>query len=120
VTIVIDAFSFAFTLIDITEHADPAIIPKMIADMARGNSDLVAKAMLAEQTPAQIVGLGGLGLAFTVFCGEGANLTTEQEPWRGRNPSSRSSRTACSHSSPSRGGCSSSALSGTSRTPTPR
>ena len=51
----------------------------MIADMARGNSDLVAKAMLAEQTPAQIVGLGGLGLAFTVFCGEGANLTTEQE-----------------------------------------
>ena len=51
----------------------------MVADMARGNSDLVAKAMLAEQTPAQIVGLGGLGLAFTVFCGEGANLTTEQE-----------------------------------------
>ena len=79
VTIVIDAFSFAFTLIDITEHADPAIIPKMVADMARGNSDLVVKAMLSEQTPAQIVGLGGLGLAFTVFCGEGANLTTEQE-----------------------------------------
>jgi len=43
-----------------------------------------------------------------------------RRPWRGRNPSSRSSRTACSHSSPSRGGCSSSALSGTSRTPTPR
>jgi hypothetical protein len=35
--------------------------------------------MLAEMTPPQIVGLGGLGLAFTVFCGEGANLTTEQE-----------------------------------------
>ena len=78
-TLTIDAFSFAYTVIDITEHGDPAIIPKMFADMARGNSDLVAKAMLAEQTPAQIVGLGGLGLAFTVFCGEGANLTTEQE-----------------------------------------
>ncbi len=79
VTIVIDAFSFAFTLIDITEHADPAIIPKMVADMARGNSDLVVKAMLAEPTPPQILGLGGLGLGFGVICGEAANLTTEQE-----------------------------------------
>ncbi|HEU5001066.1 MAG TPA: alpha/beta hydrolase [Lapillicoccus sp.] len=79
VTIVIDAFSFAFTLIDITEHADPAIIPKLVADMARGNTDLVVKAMLGEVTPPQVVGLGGVGLGFTVFCGEGANLTTEQE-----------------------------------------
>ena len=78
-TLIIDAFSLAYTVIDITEHGDPAIIPKMIADMARGNTDLVAKAMLGEQTPPQIVGLGGLGLAFTVFCGEAANLTTEQE-----------------------------------------
>lgn len=78
-TLTIDAFSFAYTVIDITEHGDPAVIPKMIADMARGNSDLVAKAMLAEQTAAPIVGLGGLGLAFTVFCAEGGNLTTEQE-----------------------------------------
>jgi pimeloyl-ACP methyl ester carboxylesterase len=78
-TLHVDAFSFAYTVIDITEHGDPAVIPKMIADMARGNSDLVAKAMLTEQTPAPIVGLGGLGLAFTVFCAEGANLTTEQE-----------------------------------------
>jgi pimeloyl-ACP methyl ester carboxylesterase len=78
-TLIIDAFSFAYTLIDATEHGDPAIIPKMVADMARGNSDLVAKAMLGEQTLPQIVGLGGLGLAFTIFCGEAANLTTEQE-----------------------------------------
>ena len=79
VTLTIDAFSFAYTAIDGSEHGDPAIIPKMIADMARGNSDLVVKAMLAEPTPPQIVGLGGLGLAFTVFCGEAGNLTTEQE-----------------------------------------
>jgi pimeloyl-ACP methyl ester carboxylesterase len=78
-TLTVDAFAFAFTVIDGSEHGDPATIPKMIADMARGNTDLVAKAMLAEQTPAPIVGLGGLGLAFTVFCAEGANLTTEQE-----------------------------------------
>ncbi len=78
-TLHVDAFSFAYTVIDITEHGDPAVIPKMIADMARGNSDLVAKAMLGEMTPPPIVGLGGLGLAFTVFCAEGANLTTEQE-----------------------------------------
>ncbi len=78
-TIVIDAFSFAYTLIDTTEHGDPAIIPKMIADMARGNTDLVVKAMLGEATAPPILGLGGLGLAFTVFCCEGANLTTEQE-----------------------------------------
>jgi pimeloyl-ACP methyl ester carboxylesterase len=79
VTLHIDAFAFAFTVIDGSEHGDPAMIPKMIADLARGNSDLVVKAMLAEQTPPPIVGLGGLGLAFTVFCGEAANLTTEQE-----------------------------------------
>lgn len=79
VTLTIDAFAFAYTLIDGSEHGDPSTIPKMIADMARGNSDLVVKAMLGELVPPPIVGLGGLGLAFTVFCAEGANLTTEQE-----------------------------------------
>ncbi|HVD22727.1 MAG TPA: alpha/beta hydrolase [Lapillicoccus sp.] len=79
VTLTIDAFAFAFTVIDGSEHGDPSTIPKMIADMARGNSDLVVKAMLGELVPPPIVGLGGLGLAFTVFCAEGANLTTEQE-----------------------------------------
>ena len=47
-TLTVDAFSLAYTVIDTTEHGDPAIIPKMIADMAKGNSDLVAKAMLGE------------------------------------------------------------------------
>ena len=79
VTLTIDAFALAYTAIDGSEHGDPAIIPKMFADMARGNSDLVVKNMLAEIAPPQIVGLGGLGLAFTVFCGEAGNLTTEQE-----------------------------------------
>jgi pimeloyl-ACP methyl ester carboxylesterase len=79
VTLTIDAFALAYTAIDGSEHGDPAIIPKMLADMARGNSDLVVKNMLAEIAPPQIVGLGGLGLAFTVFCSEGGNLTTEQE-----------------------------------------
>ena len=74
VTLTIDAFALAYTAIDGSEHGDPAIIPKMFADMARGNSDLVVKNMLAELTPPQIVGLGGLGLASTIFCAEGANL----------------------------------------------
>jgi pimeloyl-ACP methyl ester carboxylesterase len=73
----IDGFAFAYTLIMTSERGDASGIPKMIADMARGDSGAVAAAYLALRGPPEIVGLGGIGLAITVFCAEHANLTTE-------------------------------------------
>ena len=77
VTVNIDGFAFAYTLIMTSERGDASGIPKMMADMARGDSGAVAAAYLALRGPPQFVGLGGMGLAFTVFCAESANLTTE-------------------------------------------
>jgi pimeloyl-ACP methyl ester carboxylesterase len=77
VTVNIDGFAFAYTLIMTSERGDASGIPKMIADMARGDSGAVAAAYLALRGPPEIVGLGGIGLAITVFCAEHANLTTE-------------------------------------------
>jgi hypothetical protein len=50
----------------------------MISDMARGDTEETVAAMLSLQTPDEIVGLGGYGLAYAVFCRESANLTTEE------------------------------------------
>ena len=77
VTMNIDGFAFAYTLIMTSERGDASGIPKMIADMARGDSAAVAAAYLAMRGPPEFVGLGGVGLAITVFCAESANLTTE-------------------------------------------
>lgn len=77
VTVNIDGFAFAYTLIMTSERGDASGIPKMIADMARGDSGAVAAAYLALRGPPEFVGLGGIGLAITVFCAEHANLTTE-------------------------------------------
>lgn len=77
VTVNIDGFTFAYTLIMTSERGDASGIPKMIADMARGDSGAVATAYLALRGPPEFVGLGGVGLAMTVFCAEHANLTSE-------------------------------------------
>ena len=77
VTVNVDGFAFAYTLIMSSERGDVSGVPKMIADMARGDAASVAAAYLALRGPPEIIGLGGLGLAFTVFCAEHANLTTE-------------------------------------------
>ena len=77
VTVNIDGFSFAYTMIMASERGDASGVPKMIADMARGDSGTVAAAYLALRGPPEFVGLGGMGLAITVFCAESANLTTE-------------------------------------------
>ena len=77
VTVNIDGFSFAYTIIMASERGDASGVPKMIADMARGDSGTVAAAYLALRGPPEFVGLGGMGLAITVFCAESANLTTE-------------------------------------------
>ena len=77
VTVNIDGFAFAYTLIMASERGDASTIPKMIADMARGDSSAVAAAYLAWRGPPEFVGLGGVALALTVFCAEHANLTTE-------------------------------------------
>ena len=77
VTVNIDGFTFAYTLIMTSERGDGSGIPKMIADMARGDSAAVAAAYLSSRGPPEFVGLGGVGLAITVFCAESANLTTE-------------------------------------------
>ena len=77
VTVNIDGFAFAYTMIMASERGDASGVPKMIADMARGDSAAVAAAYLALRGPPEFVGLGGVGLALTVFCAESANLTTE-------------------------------------------
>lgn len=77
VTVNVDGFAFAYTLIMTTERGDAAGIPKMIAETARGDVVPVATAYLALRGPHEFVGLGGMGLAMTVFCAEHANLTTE-------------------------------------------
>ena len=63
VTVNIDGFAFAYTLIMTSERGDASGIPKMIADMARGDSGAVAAAYLALRGPPEFVGLGGIGLA---------------------------------------------------------
>lgn len=77
VTVNIDGFAFAYTLIMTSERSDASGIPKMMADMARGDPGAVAAAYLALRGPPEFVGLQGDGLAMTVFCAEHANLTTE-------------------------------------------
>ncbi len=76
-TVNIDGFAFAYTMIMASERGDASGVPKMIADMARGDPGTVAAAYLALRGPPEFVGLGGIGLALTVFCAEHANLTTE-------------------------------------------
>ena len=77
VTVNVDAFPFLFTIISSSERSDASGVPKMIDDMAHGDADSTVQAMLALQTPPELVGLAGLGLAFTVFCSESANLASE-------------------------------------------
>ncbi len=78
VTVNIDGFAFAYSVIMASERGDASGVPKMMADMARGDSRAVVAALLALQSPPEVVGLGGMGLAFGVFCQEHANLTTEE------------------------------------------
>ncbi len=73
----VDGFAFAYTLIMTSERGDASGIPRMIAATARGDVREVAAAYLAFRGPPGLVGLGGMGLAMTVFCAEHANLTTE-------------------------------------------
>jgi pimeloyl-ACP methyl ester carboxylesterase len=77
VTVNIDGFSFAYTLIMVSERGDTSGIPKMMADMARGDSGAVVATYLDLRGPPEFIGLGGVGLAIDVFCAESANLTTE-------------------------------------------
>jgi pimeloyl-ACP methyl ester carboxylesterase len=77
VTVNVDGFALAYTVIMASERGDASGVPKMIADMARGDPGAVAAAYLALRGPSNFVGLGGMGLALTVFCAESANLTTE-------------------------------------------
>ena len=77
VTVNIDGFAFAYTLIMTSERGDGSGIPRMIADAARGDAAAIAAAYLALRGPPEFVGLGGTGLALDVFCAESANLTTE-------------------------------------------
>jgi hypothetical protein len=60
-----------------SERGDASGVPKMMADMARGDPRAVAATYLALRGPHEFVGLGGVGLALDVFCAESANLTTE-------------------------------------------
>ena len=77
VTVNVDGFALAYTVIMASERGDASGVPRMIADIARGDPSAVAAAYLALRGPQEFVGLGGMGLALTVFCAESANLTTE-------------------------------------------
>ena len=63
VTVNIDGFPFAYAVIMASERGDASGVPKMIADMARGDAGAVAAAYLALRGRSQLVGLGGFGLA---------------------------------------------------------
>src|SRR3954470_17067382 len=78
VTVNIDGFPFTYAVVMASERGDASGVPKMINDMARGDADSTVAAALSFLTPPEIVGLGGYGLAFTVFCSEAANLTTQE------------------------------------------
>jgi pimeloyl-ACP methyl ester carboxylesterase len=73
----VDGFALAYTVIMTSERGDASGLPKMIAEIARGDPSAVAAAYLALRGPSEFIGLGGSGLAATVFCAESANLTTE-------------------------------------------
>ncbi|SFS14752.1 TAP-like protein [Microbacterium sp. cf046] len=77
ITVNIDAFPFLYAIIMASERGDASGVPKMIDDMAKGDTASTVEALLALQTPDFFLGLGGWGLAMTVFCGESANITTE-------------------------------------------
>ncbi|SAK97341.1 TAP-like protein [Caballeronia hypogeia] len=77
VTVNIDGFAYAYTMIMASERTDASGVPKMMEDMARGDPRTVAAACLALRGPHEFVGLGGDALALEVFCTESANLTTE-------------------------------------------
>ncbi|WP_062639412.1 alpha/beta fold hydrolase [Caballeronia arationis] len=77
VTVNIDGFSFVYTIIMASERGNASGVPKMMAEMARGDARAVAATYLALRGPHEFVGLGGVGLALDVFCAESANLTTE-------------------------------------------
>ena len=77
VTVNVDGFALAYTVIMTSERGDASGVPKMIAEIARGDPSEVAAAYLALRGLSEFIGLGGSGLAATVFCAESANLTTE-------------------------------------------
>lgn len=79
VSVNVDGFVFAYTLIVASEQGNVAGIPKMMDDTAKGNYATVAAAYLASRGAPEFLGLGGSGLAFTIFCAEHANLTTEAD-----------------------------------------
>ena len=77
-TVNIDGYQFVYNIVMASERGDASGVPKMINDMARGDADSTVAAALSFLTPPAFVGLAGYGLAFTVFCSEAANLTTEE------------------------------------------
>lgn len=76
-SLTIDGFVLAYAVIMATERHDASGVPKMIADAAAGTYDDVVAATVEYMTPAPVIGVGGHGLAFGVFCAESADLTTE-------------------------------------------
>ncbi|MET0863422.1 MAG: alpha/beta hydrolase [Nakamurella sp.] len=64
-------------MISASEKFDPAAIPTMVADIAKGDGTGIATTLINLTNPPQLIGLGGTGLGLTIFCQESANLTTE-------------------------------------------
>jgi pimeloyl-ACP methyl ester carboxylesterase len=77
-TVNIDPFAYLFALIMQSEHFDSSRIPLMIHQFANGDPSLIVTATVNLMTPESFMGLGGLGLAFTVFCSESAGITTRE------------------------------------------
>ena len=79
VTVNIDGFALAYAVINASEKFDPAAIPMMVGDIAKGDGQGIATVLLNLLNPPTTVGLAGVGLGLTVFCQESENLTTEAE-----------------------------------------
>lgn len=77
-TVNIDPFAYLYPLIMQSERADISRIPLMIHQFASGDPSLIVQSTVNLMTPESFMGVGGLGLAFTVFCSESANITTKE------------------------------------------
>ena len=120
VTVNIDGFAFAYTVIMASERGDASGVPKMIADMARGDAGAVAAAYLALRGPPEFVGLGGSVWPSPCSARSTPISRPRQPRWRRRRRRSPGSRTGCCGCSPNRDDSSPSARSGTSERPTRR
>ncbi|MCA9876942.1 MAG: alpha/beta hydrolase, partial [Thermomicrobiales bacterium] len=78
ITVTIDGYTFANLIVQQSYSGEPGFrtVPAMIDDVAQGNGQMAAAALLARESPP---GLVGYGLGTGAYCREMAAQTTPQE-----------------------------------------